>query len=83
MFLPICAKVSKPFIKCYREEICERTGFESRKDEECQEVKEIQCEDVEVTKFRTEIKSECRTKKDQVKESPTDMSLLLMLLLLL
>ena len=49
-----------------REEVCERTGFESRKDEECQEVKEIQCEEVEVTKFRTEIKSECKTKKDQV-----------------
>ena len=29
-------------------------------------MKEIQCEEVEVTKFRTEIKSECRTKKDQV-----------------
>ena len=54
-------------IKCCREEVCERTGFESRKDEECQEVKEIQCEQVEVTKFRTEIRSECRTKKDQVK----------------
>ena len=50
-----------------REEICERTGFESQKREECQEVKEIQCEPVQVTKFRTEIKQECQTKKDQVR----------------
>ena len=34
-------------------------------------MKEIQCEDVEVTKFRTEIKSECRTKKDQVNGQKT------------
>lgn len=60
-------KESSFIIECCREEVCERTGFESRKDEECQEVKEIQCEQVEVTRFRTEIRSECRTKKDQVK----------------
>ena len=30
-------------------------------------MKEIQCEPVQVTKFRTEIKQECQTKKDQVR----------------
>lgn len=59
-----------------RDEICERTGFETRKREECQEVKETQCSPVEVTKIRTEIKSECQTKHDQacnvtMKEVPT------------
>ena len=74
------------------DEVCEVTGFESRKREECQvseivkeeedndmvlqEVKETECKDVEVTKFRMEIKTECMTKHDQscnvtMKEVPT------------
>ena len=41
-----------------------------------QEVRETECRDVEVTKFRMEIKQECKTKHDQacnitMKEVPT------------
>ena len=74
------------------EETCERTGTESRKREECQvtedrrrtedrehlqEVSEIECRAVEVTKLRMEIKKECKTKHDQtcnvtMKEVPTE-----------
>ena len=74
------------------EETCERTGTESRKREECQvtedrrrtedrehlqEVSETECNDVEVTKLRMEIKKECKTKHDQtcnvtMKEVPTE-----------
>ena len=44
------------------------------------EVKETQCKEVEVTKFRTEIKSECKTKHDQacnvtMKDMPTQQCL--------
>ena len=74
------------------EETCERTGTESRKREECQvtedrrrtedrehlqEVVDIECRAVEVTKLRMEIKTECKTKHDQtcnvtMKEVPTE-----------
>ena len=48
-----------------QDEVCEVTGFESRKREECKEVRETECKEVEVTKFRMEIKQECKTKHDQ------------------
>ena len=48
-----------------QEEVCEQTGFETRKTEECNEVPEIECTPTEVTKFRTDIVSKCKTKNDQ------------------
>ena len=75
-----------------QEETCETTGFVSRNRTECQvtedrqrtedrehlqEVVETECSDVEVTKLRMEIKTECKTKHDQtcnvtMKEVPTE-----------
>ena len=48
-----------------QDEICEQTGFETRKREECDEVIETECLPIQVTKFRTEIVSKCRTKSDK------------------
>ena len=48
-----------------QEEICEQTGFETRQREECNEVIETECNPIEVTKFRKEIVSKCKTKHDQ------------------
>ena len=44
---------------------CETTGFEVRMREECEEVTEIKCEKVNVTKFRSEIVNKCKTLFDQ------------------
>ena len=48
-----------------QEEVCEQTGFKTRKKEECNEVPEIECKTTEVTKFRMDIVSKCKTKNDQ------------------
>ena len=40
---------------------CEITGFEVMVREECEKGSEIQCEKVNVTKFRTEIVNKCKT----------------------
>ena len=44
---------------------CETTGFEVRMREECNEVTEIKCEFVNVTKFRNTIVNKCQTLFDQ------------------
>ena len=44
---------------------CETTGFEVRNREECNEVTEIRCETVNITKFRNTIVERCQTLFDQ------------------
>ena len=44
---------------------CEVTGFETRVREECEEISEIQCKKVNVTYYRNEIRSRCKTLFDQ------------------
>ena len=44
---------------------CETTGFEVRNREECNEVTEIKCETVNITKFRNTIVEKCQTLFDQ------------------
>ena len=44
---------------------CETTGFEVRNREECNEVTEIKCEFVNITKFRNTIVERCQTLFDQ------------------
>ena len=48
-----------------QEEVCEQTGFKTRKKEECNEVPEIECTPTDVTKFRKDIFSNCKTNNDQ------------------
>ena len=44
---------------------CETTGFEVMQREECEEVTEIKCEKVNVTRFRNTIVNKCQTLFDQ------------------
>jgi hypothetical protein len=44
---------------------CETTGFEVSQREECEEVTEIKCEKVNVTRFRNTIVNKCQTLFDQ------------------
>ena len=48
-----------------QEEVCEQTGFEIRKREECNEVVETECRPIEVAKIRTEIVNKCKTKSEE------------------
>jgi len=48
-----------------QDEVCEQTGFETRKREECNEKFETECMPIQLTKFRMEIVSKCKTKHDQ------------------
>ena len=46
-------------------EECETQGFETRTREECNEVSEIDCKPIQVTKYKTEIVQRCRTLTDK------------------
>jgi hypothetical protein len=46
-------------------EECETQGFETRTREECNEVSEIECNPIQVTKYKTEIVQRCRTLTDK------------------
>ena len=46
------------------QETCETTGFENITREECEEVSEIECKPIVVTKYRTEIVPKCEIKTD-------------------
>ena len=49
-------------------EECETQGFETRTREECNEVSEIECNPIQVTKYKTEIVQRCKTVTDQICE---------------
>ena len=46
-------------------EECETQGFETRTREECNEVSEIECNPIQVTKYKTEIVQRCKTLTDK------------------
>ena len=46
-------------------EECTLVGFEFKRGEECEEVKEIDCYPVNVTKFTTELRDKCETIVDR------------------
>ena len=46
-------------------EECTLVGFEFKKGEECREVKEVDCYDVNVTKYRTDLRERCTSLVDQ------------------
>ena len=46
-------------------EECTLVGFEFKKGEECREVKEVDCYDVNATKYRTELRERCTSLVDQ------------------
>ena len=46
-------------------EECNLVGFQFNKDDECREVKEVECYAVNVTKYRTELKDRCTSVVDQ------------------
>ena len=46
-------------------EECETAGFERRQREECQEVPQLECNPVNVTKYRTEIVNKCKSIVDR------------------
>ena len=45
---------------------CEVTGFETRVRNECEEVTEVECTPVNVTKTRSEIVNRCKTEIDKI-----------------
>ena len=56
---------------------CEVVGFETNVREECDEVSNIECKRVNVTRYRPEIRERCKTSFDQscnvtYKDVPTD-----------
>ena len=44
---------------------CETTGFETRTREECEEITELECKNVNITLYRTELRPRCKTMFDQ------------------
>ena len=46
-------------------EECTLVGFEFKKGEECREVKEVDCYDVNVTKYRTDLRERCTSLVDR------------------
>ena len=46
-------------------EECETAGFERRQREECQEVPQLECNPINVTKYRTEIVNKCKSIVDR------------------
>ena len=46
-------------------EECTLVGFEFKKGEECREVKEVDCYDVNASKYRTELRERCTSLVDQ------------------
>ena len=44
---------------------CETTGFETRMREECEEITELECKNVNITLYRTELRPRCKTMFDQ------------------